>query len=180
MMRKLVTPFFLLVVFAVAACNMPAPTASAPSLEEQAGTLVAQTLTAAIQSTQPQPTETHIPAKTPTPPLPTITAAPTLSPTPTVPASLPNAPGLQKYDFFCTWNGSNNDLNITIHWDDKASDEQGYKIYRNGKEIADLTANSAVYSDVYAVDRAVAVRYAIEAYNQNGASTQLTISAACE
>jgi len=71
-------------------------------------------------------------------------------------------------------------LSITINWDDKAVDEQGYKIYRNGAEIIALSPNSSAYTDIYAVDTGVNVNYAIEAYNQTGASAQITLSVACQ
>ena len=169
----------LALVLGLSACNLPiAPTPEGLSLEEQAGTLVAQTLEA---SQSPRAPETQIPANTPTKlPLPTIAATQTESPTPTESPNLPNAPSLQKYDFFCSWNGSNNDLSIAIKWTDKANDELGFIIYRNGQEIANLLPNSSEYTDIFAVATGQPANYAIVAYNNSGESKQAIFSATCE
>ena len=164
--------------FMLTACNLPtANTNESPSLEDQAGTLAAQTLTAAAEQ---MPSETPIPLNTPTKPRPTVTPAPTLSPTPTVKANIPEKPSLQNYNFFCSWNGSNTDLSVTIEWTDRATDETGYYIYRNGEQAANLPANTQSYVDKFAVDQGVAVTYGIEAYNNLGKSEQATFTVTCE
>ena len=175
MMKKLSVSLIVLATI-LTACNLPQPQADTLGLEDQAGTLAAQTLTAVALL----PTETHMPANTPTAPQPTVTMAATVSPTPTTKPNLPTAPSLQKYDFFCTWNGSSNDLSITIRWEDKANDEQGYRVYRNGVKIADLAPNASAYIDTYAVESGISVTYAIEAYNQIGVSKQVSFSATCQ
>lgn len=182
-MKKRALPIFIVLLLILTACNLPSQNNNAAlSLEDQAGTLSAQTLAAVTRL----PTETRIPANTPTPPLPTttpvlnISPTPTTSQTPTPAPKLPSAPTLQKYNFFCTWNGVNNDLSININWDDKAVDEQGYKIYRNGAEIVSLSPNTSTYTDIYAVDTGINVNYAIEAYNQIGTSSQITFSVVCQ
>ncbi len=184
-MKKHIAFLFIFLLVILTACNMPTANNDTLSLEEQAGTLAAQTLTAVAQlPTIPTiPTETRAPANTPTPPLPTVTPVPTLSPTPvtpTTPPKLPTGPSLKTYNFYCSWNGSNNNLNVTIEWTDKAVDEAGYKLYRNGTEIANLAPNTVAYTDDYAVDSGVNVSYAIEAYNQIGASNRITFSVSCD
>ena len=175
-MKKYTLSLFILLLVILTACNMPAQNDGALSLEDQAGTLAAQTLTAAAQV----PTATRVPANTPTPPLPTVTLVPTLSPTPTIPPNLPTDPSLKNYNFYCSWNGSSNDLNVTIEWTDKATDEDGYKLYRNNEEIANLAPNTVLYVDQYAVNSSVNITYAIEAYNKIGVSHQVSFSVACQ
>ncbi|MCP4140995.1 MAG: hypothetical protein GY755_12030 [Chloroflexi bacterium] len=169
----------LLLSLSLSACNMPTNTPPGLSIEEQAGTLAAQTLEAKQNQ---RPTETQVPANTPTkalPPTPASTA--TTPPTPTEIAGLPADPSLKKWDFSCSWNGANNDLNVTIEWTDKSSNELGFLIIRNGTEIANLTPNTSQYVDTYAVDTGVTVNYAIQAYNNSGVSGQATFSfAACQ
>jgi|GEM_PF-1266778 hypothetical protein len=168
----------LLFSLSLSACNMPSTPPPGLSIEEQAGTLAAQTIEAAITQ---RPTETQVPANTPTKALPpTAAVTATTSPTPTENPGLPAEPSLKKYDFFCSWNGANNDLAITIEWTDKSSNELGFIILRNGTEIANLIPNTSQYTDTYAVDTSVAVNYAIQAYNNSGASGQVTLSAACQ
>ena len=160
------------------ACNMPSTSPPGLSIEEQAGTLAAQTVEAAQNQ---RSTETQVPANTPTKALPpTAAVTATTSPTPTENPGLPAEPSLKKYDFFCSWNGANNDLSITIEWTDKSSNELGFIILRNGTEIANLIPNTGQYTDTYAVDTGVAVNYAIQAYNNSGVSGQATLSAACQ
>ena len=164
--------------FVLAACNLPTTnTNTDPSLKNQAGTLAAQTLTAAAEQ---MPSETPVPLNTPTKPRPTVTPAPTLSPTPTVKANIPAKPSLQNYNFFCSWNGANTDLSVTIEWTDRATDETGYYIYRNGEQAAKLPANTQAHVDTFAVDQGVAVTYGIEAYNSVGSSEQATFTVTCE
>lgn len=174
----------LALVLGLSACNLPtSPASESLSLEEQAGTLVAQTIEA---NKTRRPTKTRVPAYTPTksPPtktgIPTETGTPTDTPTPTESPSLPTAPSLKNYDFFCSWNGSNNDLSITIKWTDKANNELGYLIYRNGEEIANLLPNAITYTDTFAVNTGQQVNYAIEAYNNAGLSGAFTVSATCQ
>jgi len=168
----------LALVLGLGACNLPTSSASDNiSIEAQAGTLAAQTVEASINQ---RPSKTPEPQNTPTKTLPTMTPAPTGSPTPTENASPPTAPSLQKYNFFCSWNGSNTEMEITIQWTDKSDNELGYLIYRNGEEIANLIPNTVVYTDTFAVSTGQAVNYAIGAYNNSGISGQFTLSATCE
>ncbi len=105
--------------------------------------------------------------------------APTVSPPPTRTPSPPARPSLKRYEFFCTWNGANNDMRMTITWTDRADNETGYRIYRNGVVIADLPPNTTTYVDVFAVNSGVPVTYGIEAYNDAGGSGRTTFSDAC-
>ncbi|RME87824.1 MAG: SH3 domain-containing protein [Anaerolineae bacterium] len=104
---------------------------------------------------------------------------PTVSPPPTRTPSPPARPSLKHYEFVCTWNGVNNDMRMTITWTDRADNEAGYRIYRNGVVIADLAPNTTTYVDVFAVNSGVPVTYGIEAYNVAGGSGQATFSDAC-
>ena len=178
--RFLFVSLVILFAFSLVACNMPTKDdGDMPSLEEQAGTLVAQTLTAA--AVEEIPTETPVPPlSTPTKPQPTVTPAPTLTPTATVQLSAPKKPSLDNYNFTCAWNGTNLDLNVTMQWVDYAENEQGYYIYRNAQQVADLAPNSGNYIDLYAVENGVSVNYAIEAYNSLGRSEKLTFSVSCQ
>lgn len=180
--RKLQICISILLFAILASCNLPKPVAEL-SIEEQAGTLAAQTVAAV--NTQ-RPTKTRVPAASPTMPPPSITLTPSISPTPTTSptptekSSLPAKPGLQNYDFFCAWNGVNTDLTITIKWSDKANNESGYRIYRNGTVLIELSENTTTYSDALEVNSGETVSYGIEAYNTTGGSPQATLSATCD
>ncbi len=177
-MRKPLLLTLLIGLLSLSACTMPDVAANTElTLQAQAGTLAAQTLTAVIEQV---PSETPQPANTPTKALPTVTPAPSLTPTATVQLSLPQKPSLDAYNFTCEWNGTNLNLNIDIVWVDHADNEAGYYVYRNGAQIADLAPNTVRYIDLYAVNGGTAVNYAIEAYNSLGSSEQIKITAKCE
>ncbi len=178
MMKKNIYLILIILTLVLGACNMPTEADTGLSLEDQAGTLAAQTLAAAEAQ---NPTETRIPMSTPTNiPLPTLTPSPEATSTSTQKLSVPAKPSLQKYGFFCSWNGTNSDLSITIQWTDKANNEDGYYIYRNSLQVADLTPNTASFYEVVAVDGGVAINYAIEAYNNLGRSDQATFTVNCQ
>jgi hypothetical protein len=102
------------------------------------------------------------------PPLPTETSAPPSDVT-TAPSggsgSAPAAPANASWDGqVCT--GSSYSVNIS--WSDAADNETGYRILRNGAEIALLSANSKSYTDNPPYGGPYT--YTIEAYNNNGSA----------
>ena len=106
--------------------------------------------------------------------------APSVTPPPTSTKAPPNAPGFQKWDYFCTFNGVNNDLNVTLKWTDWADNETGYRVIRDGEQLAELPANSNTYTDIVAVDIGESASYRVDAYNASGTSSTSTISIKCE
>jgi len=61
---------------------------------------------------------------------------------------------------------------VTLSWIDRADNENGYRLYRDGQLIATLSTNAAGYVDN--PPRGGAHSYALEAFNDGGASTQVT------
>ena len=102
-----------------------------------------------------------------------------VTPPPTSTAPAPNAPSFQSWDYTCTYNGANNDLNVTLTWSDKSSNETGYRVFRDGGLIADLSAGSTSYADTFAVNSGQGVGYRVEAYNVTGTASTSTISISC-
>jgi len=164
-------------VLILSACNLPTTSTPELSIEAQAGTLAAQTIAASITQ---RSSKTPEPQNTPTKSPPTLTPTPIESLTPTITPHPLIAPSLQKYDFFCSWNGSGTQMEIKIKWTDHADNELGYRIYRGGTVLAELGANSTEYTDIFSVVQGQAIYYAVEAFNENGASKQFALSAACE
>jgi hypothetical protein len=105
---------------------------------------------------------------------------PSVTPPPTSTKAPPLAPAYDKWNYFCTYNGINNDLNVTLIWTDRATDEAGYRIIRNGEQLVELPANSTTYTDVIAVDTGKGTTYRVDAYNDAGVSSTSTISLKCE
>lgn len=103
-----------------------------------------------------------------------------VTPPPTATKSPPLAPAFDKWTYNCTYNGVNNDLNVTLIWTDRSDNETGYRIIRDGAQIAELPANSTTYADVIAVDTGKGATYRVDAYNASGTSSTSTVPLKCE
>ena len=102
-----------------------------------------------------------------------------VTPPPTSTKPPPNAPTFQGWDYTCTFNGINNDLDVVLIWSDKSNNETGYRFFRDGGLVADLPANTTSYTDSIAVDSGQGTTYRIEAYNTTGTASTSTISISC-
>lgn len=106
--------------------------------------------------------------------VPTLTVPPTQTSTP------PLAPILKRWDYFCTYNGNNNDLNITITWNDRANNETGYRIYRNDRMVAELPVDTTTYNEIVAVNTGEQLAYRVEVFNPSGSASTTTFTVACQ
>ena len=104
---------------------------------------------------------------------------PSVTPPPTATLAPPNAPSLQNWDYTCTFNGINNDLNIVLEWSDRSNNETGFRVYRNGGLLVDLPAGSTSHADTTDVDSGETTTYRVEAYNVTGSVSTSTISIVC-
>ena len=105
---------------------------------------------------------------------------PSVTPPPTSTIAPPQAPAFQKWTYFCSFNGVNSDLNVTLIWTDRADNETGYRIIRDGEQIAELPANTTTYTDVVAVDTGESANYRVDVYNSTGTSSSTTVPLKCE
>jgi hypothetical protein len=110
------------------------------------------------------------------PPTPTPTNTPTPSFTPTPPP--PNAPANVSVAKACVpLVLPQYMLTAIISWEDKSTDETGFRVYRNGTLIATLGPNVITHNDSIPVNMGVPLTYGVEAFNATGASSQTTASA---
>jgi len=105
---------------------------------------------------------------------------PSVTPPPTATNPAPNTPTFQKWNYSCTYNGTNSDLTVTLQWTDHADNELGYRVIRDGVQLAELPPNSNAYTDTVALDTGESASYRIDAYNATGTSSTSTISVKCE
>jgi len=91
-----------------------------------------------------------------------VTPPPTKTPAP------PDAPSLQKWDFFC--NSVTGEMNVTIEWKDNANNETGYRIIRDTGVVSELPANSSTYTETILLSSGESVTYLVEAYNSAGST----------
>jgi len=139
--------------------------------------------TAGLPEVPPPPTPTASYTKTPKP-----TSTPTASPTVTLTTQAPpNAPSGMSYTKDCqggTRNGGVIPIWIeTIHvsWQDNATDETAYYIFKDGTQLPALPANSTSYSIEMRYDQgtggALYVNFGVEAVNAAGPSAKTSVDA---
>ena len=91
-------------------------------------------------------------------------AVPTLTPPPTATLPPPQAPTLNKWDYSC---GIGN-LTFTLTWEDKATNEEGYRIFRDGDQVAELPANSTSWIETIPLESGKSVSYYLQVYGPSG------------
>jgi hypothetical protein len=100
---------------------------------------------------------------------------PEVTPSPSTSSGVPARPGKLTAVASCNPTSTTNVLN----WTDNANNENGYYVFRNGNQVADLPANSTTYTDTVNISPGTQITYSVEAYNEVGASPQLTITSFC-
>ena len=100
---------------------------------------------------------------------------PEVTPLPSTPAGVPARPGKLTAIANCNTTSTTN----VLTWTDNANNENGYYVFRDGNRIADLPANSTTYTDTVNVSPGTQITYSVQAYNDVGASPQLTITSTC-
>lgn len=103
--------------------------------------------------------------------VPTVTAPPTPE------GIAPKAPTFPKngWTYFC-YAGL---ADITLRWNDKANNETGYRILRNGEAAAELPANSTYFAETINLAAGQSVGYQVQAYNPSGVSNSVVATMAC-
>ncbi|OIO84845.1 MAG: hypothetical protein AUK01_08515 [Anaerolineae bacterium CG2_30_57_67] len=166
----------LLLVLLLSACNLPQPPAATPTLDSAAVATIAAATLSAIRAQTPAATPTQPPAAAPSPtpgPTASITPSSTANATPNPPA----APLGLSYTFACAYGGG---ATLTLTWQDTASNEDGYRIYRDGILLGQIAANTSKYNDSLPGYSGVFV-YRVEAFNlTGGAPAQVTVTLNCQ
>ena len=86
------------------------------------------------------------------------------------------APGDLRYEYDC----SGGITRISLFWKDKADNEEGFRVYRDGEKITDLPANATVYDDIAPAPGSYL--YTVAAFNPSGeAPTNVQVeTSACQ
>lgn len=105
---------------------------------------------------------------------------PTVNPPATGTPSPPTAPGIENWEYVCGYGGSGPNVTVTLEWIDRAVDETGYRIYRNGENVAELPANSNAFTEVVEVAEGENLTYLIEVFNSAGATSSSPINFSCQ
>lgn len=102
-------------------------------------------------------------------------AVPSVTPPPTATLAPPQAPSIQNWEYFC----SAGQMTITIEWTDRATNETGYRVLRDGQSIAELAANSTTYTESIALLSGESVEYYLQVYGPGGTSNALVGKLTC-
>jgi SH3-like domain-containing protein len=101
---------------------------------------------------------------------------PELTPPPTATMSLPKAPAVE-WSFFCS--SATGVMDISMTWNDYATNESGYSVIRNDQTIAEIAANSTSFTDSFVFTPGEKIVYQIEVYNITGFTRSSPISITC-
>ena len=151
-----------------ASTSTPTPPLTATPLPSQLPPTPTSTPTATQQAAAP--TSPPLPTSTPQPPPPTPTTVPPPKPTDTPKPSLPAAPsGLTVTNRNCSGQG----YSFTLAWKDNSNNEDGFRVYLDGKLMATLKPNTTSY--VVQPPDFGSHSYAVVAYNAAGESKPASI-----
>jgi hypothetical protein len=98
-----------------------------------------------------------------------------VTPPPTATNPPPQVPVIERYEFFC----SRGKMEVTIIWADRADNETGYRIIRNGELAANLPTDSTTFNDTVDLTAGQSVAYRIEVFNSSGSQSSSTINITC-
>jgi hypothetical protein len=113
-----------------------------------------------------------------TTPAGSFAVVPTVTAPPTPQGGAPDVPTFPKngWTFFCYDNGQ---TDITLTWSDNSNTETGYRIIRNGDNIAELPANSTYFAETITLLSGQSVGYQVQAYNQSGETSSSVAKMTC-
>ena len=102
-------------------------------------------------------------------------AVASVTPPPTATSAPPRQPGIVEWNFSC----GIGTLNFTVTWADNASDEAGYRIFRNGEVIVELPADSTTYTDLFNVAADQSVEYYVQVHSPTGTANTSIMRMRC-
>jgi hypothetical protein len=102
-------------------------------------------------------------------------AVASVTPPPTSTSAPPRAPGILKWEFFC----SGGTLTFNVTWADNATDETGYRVFRNGEQAAELPVNSTTYTDSFAISADQSLEYYLQVYGPSGTANSSVMRMKC-
>ena len=82
------------------------------------------------------------------------------------------------YDFYC--DDINHAFTFDVDWEDRAGNEFGYRILRDGSIVAELPAGSVYYVETIPMPASRSAQYSIQAYNEYGSATDAVQVVICE
>ena len=100
---------------------------------------------------------------------------PTLTPPPTATIPPPQAPSIQKWDFSC----SGGIMTFTMNWEDRATNETSYRVFRDGEMVAELPADSTSFAESVALLAGESATYYLQVYGPSGSVNTAVMKLTC-
>ncbi len=105
---------------------------------------------------------------------------PVMTPPATQAPSPASQPTNLNYTYFCTYNGTNSDVTVTLSWNDPSDNELGFRIYRDDTMVTELPPNSKKFSENITADSTDTISYSVTSFNAVGESSRASISFSCQ
>ena len=104
-----------------------------------------------------------------------FSVVPSVMPPATVTSAPPQAPSILEWKFSC----SGGAMTFIVSWEDKANDETGYRVFRDGEAVAELPANSNAYTDTMTPTGNENVDYYLQVYSPFGSTNSSVMRMNC-
>jgi hypothetical protein len=102
-------------------------------------------------------------------------AVSSVTPPPTSTERPPQVATLLEWSYQC----SGTTINFTVTWRDNATNETGYRIFRNDELLVELPANSTTYTEAYTPPEGQGAAYSIQVYGRAGSANTYVGSMRC-
>ena len=93
-------------------------------------------------------------------------------------AARPQAPSLQEFNYYC--DRINNLFSFQLTWEDRSANEAGYRIFRDGGQVAELPAGSTTYVEIIPMPVSRSAEYSVQAYNATGTENMSVKRVTCD
>ena len=100
---------------------------------------------------------------------------PTLTPPPTATTAPPGTPSIESWEFSC----SGGNLTFNLVWEDRATNETGYRIFRDGEATAELPPNSTSFTETIPVESDEDIEYYLQVHGPSGTANTSIIRLSC-
>jgi hypothetical protein len=100
---------------------------------------------------------------------------PTVTPPSTATTAPPGTPSIESWEFSC----SGGNLTFNLIWEDRATNESGYRIFRDGEAVVELPPNSSSFTETIPVDGNEDIEYYLQVYGPSGTANTSIIRLSC-
>ena len=107
----------------------------------------------------------------------TLTACQIGTPTPSGTNTDPSGQKLyfDEWKYSCDTTG----MTFTVKWTDRATNESGYRIFRDGEKLAELPPNSTSYTDTFNPPAGQSVEYYLQVFGPDGTVNSSVMKMSC-